>query len=322
VSAPGPVAEPAAEPVLGPASESATATAAETEEAPRTYAPDFLQEMFANPLDAGYFDAAERRERLGPPGTSSRRFGVVIRTIALVATGLLLAIAYQQTVAARPETNAVQKGLLSDIQTQQTTTDALARQADALRAEVTKSRNASLDSGVVRQLTDLEAATGLGPVRGDGVMVSMSDGPAPIDPVTNQPEGQYLGQVLDLDLQTVTNELWRDGAEAIAINGQRLTATSTIRTAGLAILVDFVPLAEPYVISAIGPGDLGKSLRDSPTGAQYERFISSYGMHFTITSHDNLSLPSAPDPQLTYATTGSPPSPAPPSPTPSPSGGH
>jgi uncharacterized protein YlxW (UPF0749 family) len=148
----------------------------------------------------------------------------------------------------------------------------------------------------------------------------MADGPAPIDPVTNQPEGDYLGQVLDIDLQTVTNELWRDGAEAISINGQRLIATSTIRTAGQAILVDFVPLTEPYQISAIGPRNLGVTLRDSPTGAQYERFISSYGMHFTITSHDNLSLPAAPDPQLQYATTG--PAPAPVSPSPSPSGGH
>jgi uncharacterized protein YlxW (UPF0749 family) len=288
--------------------------------AKRTYAPDFLQEMFANPLDAGYFDAAERRERLGPPSESSRRVGFLIRMVALVATGLLLAVAYEQTVAAKPETNAVQQGLLNDVHTQQTTTDALARQAATLQAEVTKSRNASLDSGVVAQLTNLEAQTGLGPVKGGGVIVSMADGPAPTDPVTNQPETTYLGQVLDIDLQAITNELWRDGAEAISINGQRLISTSTIRTAGQAILVDFVPLAEPYEVSAIGPGNLGKTLQDSPTGAQYERFISSYGMHFTITSHDNLSLPAAPDPQLRYATTGKPPVPL--APSPSPSGGH
>jgi uncharacterized protein YlxW (UPF0749 family) len=151
------------------------------------------------------------------------------------------------------------------------------------------------------------------------VIVSISDGPAPVNPVTGQPQGVYLGRVQDNDLQILVNELWRRGAEAVSINGQRLTATSAIRTAGNAILVDFVPLQEPYRISAIGP-KLAPKLRDSPIGHQYEGFITSYGMHFTIESHDNLSLSAAPDPQLKYATTPAPPSPPPPSPTPS--GGH
>ncbi len=192
-------------------------------------------------------------------------------------------------------------------------TDGLERQAAALRLEVTKLRNAALNSSDAQRLTNLEAETGLGAVTGDGVIVSIADGPAPVNPVTNQPEGAYIGRVQDSDLQVLANELWRDGAEAIAINGQRLTATSAIRTAGDAILVDFVPLQEPYRITAIGPDDLADKLRDSPLGHVYEGFISSYGMHFSIDANDNLSLPAAPDPQLKYATTGTPPSTAPPS---------
>ncbi|HEY2793843.1 MAG TPA: DUF881 domain-containing protein [Micromonosporaceae bacterium] len=287
-------------------------------EAARTYTPDFLQEMFANPLDAGYFDAAERRKSAGPLRASSRRIGFVLRMIALVGTGLLLAVAYQQTVAAKPETNKVTTGLVKDVHTQQKSTDGLAQKANTLRTEVTKLRNASLDAGSVKALTNLEAQTGLGPVAGSGAVVTMSDGPAPLDPITNQPEGNYLGRVQDLDLQTITNELWREGAEAISINGQRLTSTSTIRTAGDAILVDLVPLSEPYVISAIGPDNLAQQLQSSDVGATYERFISSYGMHFSIAKDDRLSLPAAPDPQLQYATVIPPSAPA----TPSPSGGH
>jgi uncharacterized protein YlxW (UPF0749 family) len=320
--------EPAPAPVPTPAKPSLGETA-------RTYAPDFLQEMFANPLDAGYSDAAERRKQYGPPSASSRRFGFGLRTIALVATGLLLAVAYHATVAAKPETSKVQSGLVSDVRQRQASTDGLENEASLLRAEVTRLRNAALDSSDVQQLTNLEALTGLGAVRGSGAVVSMADGPAPVDPVTGQPEGDYLGRVLDDDLQTICNELWRDGAEAISINGQRLISTSAIRRAGDAILVDFVPLSEPYVISAIGPNNMAKALHDSPVGAQYERFIDTYGMHFTITSHDNLSLPAAPDPQLRYATTGStsapttpspsdtsPAAPSPSAPSPSPSGGH
>ncbi len=60
------------------------------------------------------------------------------------------------------------------------------------------------------------------------------------------------GRVLSKDLQVVTNALWEAGAEAISINGQRLTARSAIRFAGDAILVNYRPLTRPYVISAIG----------------------------------------------------------------------
>jgi uncharacterized protein YlxW (UPF0749 family) len=289
-------------------------------ETARTYAPDFLQEMFANPLDAGYADAAARRERDGAPRPGTRRTGFGLRTLSLVLIGVLFAVAYHQTVAAKPEQSKVQAGLVGDVRARQSTTDELERQANTLREQVTKLRNSALDSSAARALTNLEAGTGLAKVNGDGVVVTMSDGPAPVNPVTNQREGDNLGQVLDLDLQTVVNELWRDGAAAVAINNQRLTSTSAIRRAGNAILVDFVPLSEPYQIAAIGPKNLGAALRDSPTGAQYQRFTSTYGMHFTIAPQDNMSLPAAPDPQLRYATTPSTPSPSPPSP--SPSGGR
>jgi uncharacterized protein YlxW (UPF0749 family) len=294
----------------------------------RAFAPDFLLEMFANPLDAGYTDAAEHRARVGPESAASRRVGVGLRTVALVLIGLLLAIAYQQTIAAKPATNKAQKALVTDVRSRQARTDDLERQAAALRVQVTKLRNAALNSSYAERLTALEAETGLGAVTGGGVVVSISDGPAPVNPVTGQAEGSYLGRVQDNDLQVLVNELWRDGAEAIAINGQRLTATSAIRTAGPAILVDFVPLQQPYQISAIGP-NLDSKLRDSPTGRQYQGFITSYGMHFTIAAHDNLSLPAAPDPQLKYATPLTPPtsppattSPSGPPPSSPPPGGH
>jgi small basic protein len=63
------------------------------------------------------------------------------------------------------------------------------------------------------------------------------------------------GRVRDRDMQRVVNGLWESGAEAISINGQRLTALSAIRAAGDAILVDNKPLVPPYTVLAVGDGE-------------------------------------------------------------------
>ncbi|CAM5647734.1 membrane protein [Streptomyces purpurascens] len=55
-------------------------------------------------------------------------------------------------------------------------------------------------------------------------------------------------------MQRVVNGLWESGAEAVSINGQRLTALSAMRAAGDAILVDNKPLVPPYTVLAVGAG--------------------------------------------------------------------
>src|SRR5206468_4334588 len=134
-----------------------------------------------------------------------------------------------------------------------------------------------------------------------GTVVKLVDAAPPVDPVTGKANGKNLGVVLDRDLQRVTNELWHDGAEAISINGERLTATSTIRRAGSTILVDYRPISSPYLVSAIGPGDLDKRFTGSPTGQRFSGYVSAYGLQMSVSAKGDLTLPAAPDPQLHYA---------------------
>ena len=72
------------------------------------------------------------------------------------------------------------------------------------------------------------------------------------------------GRVIAKDLQYVTNALWESGAEAISINGKRLTSTSSIRFAGSAIIVDYRPLTRPYVITALGDPQRFLAFADGP----------------------------------------------------------
>jgi uncharacterized protein YlxW (UPF0749 family) len=269
----------------------------------RRHPSDFLTEMFRNPLDAGYAEAARRRAERGPDSLRRRLAGRTGRGIVLVATGFLLMIAYHQTIATRPESSRVRAGLLADVRGRQHETDVLQQQADRLRDDVSRQRDAALAAAGTdaSALNRLELATGTGKVRGPGTVVRLVDAAPPVDPVTGKPTGKNLGVVLDRDLQKVTNELWHDGAEAIAINGERLSATSTIRTAGSTILVDFRPISSPYLVTAIGPEDLDRRFSDSRTGQLFRAIASQYGMQVSVDRKGDLTLPAAPDPQLHYA---------------------
>ncbi|WP_422769555.1 DUF881 domain-containing protein [Plantactinospora sp. WMMC1484] len=272
-----------------------------TEQGKRTYTPDFLTELFRNPLDAGYVDAAARRADSGPATGWRRSVPRAVSLLTLVVLGLLLSVAYRQTMAAEPSRSNARAGLVEQIKQREAENAALTARADGLRAEVARQRDAALSGSAAANLRNLEAATGLGRVRGDGLVVRVADAPVTSDAVTGA-GGTNLGRVLDRDLQDIANALWSAGAEAIAINGQRLTAMSTIRAAGGAILVDFKPVIGPYEVSAIGPGQLERRFRDSAAARLMESVSEEYGTSFEFRGVDDLTLPAATEPRLRYAT--------------------
>lgn len=280
-----------------------------TEHDRRAFTPDFLTELFRNPLDPGYADAAEQRRRASSPTGWPRSVPRTISVVTLVLLGFLLAVAYRQTMAAEPSRSEARAGLVAQIKQREAANYALTARADRLRDEVARQRDAALSGDAAANLRNLEAGTGLGRVRGDGVLVRVADAPTKADAVTGT-GGTDLGRVLDRDLQDVANALWSGGAEAISINGQRLTATSTIRAAGGAILVDFKPVIGPYEVSAIGPGQLERRFRDSAAARLLGSVAEEHGMSFEFRSVDDLTLPAATEPQLRYARPSPTPAPA------------
>jgi uncharacterized protein YlxW (UPF0749 family) len=279
----------------------------------RTFPTDMLTELFRNPLDPGYADAAERRAS-GPEVPAWRRQGAfALRMIVLLVTGLLLAVAYRHAIAAEPERARTQSGLVTEAQQARARADDLQRQADELRTQVDGLRAVALggSSAELQALREREAATGLAPVAGDGAVVQLADAPGVVDQNTGKQQVPDNGLVLDVDLQEVVNGLWNAGAEAISINGERLTATSTIRTAGEAILVDFQPVTGPYVISAIGPDDLTDRFEKSGSAARMRGLANQYGLRFSVRDAEDMQLPAAgTDIPLRYARPESSPSPS------------
>ncbi|MFF5181550.1 DUF881 domain-containing protein [Micromonospora sp. NPDC000316] len=290
---------------------STTPTPPERPRPDRVYAPDFLTELFRNPLDPGYADAAAARGRLGSstPAQGWRAWsGRSISMFVVVVLGFLFAVAYRQTMADEPGRAQARSGLVAQIKDRESQTDRLSTRADQLREEVSRQRDAALTGSAAARLRDLEASTGLGRVRGDGVVVRLADAPGKADAVTGAGAGPP--RVLYSDLQGVANALWSAGAEAVAINGQRLTSTSTIRSAGEAILVDFRPVTGPYEVSAIGPRSMRRAYDDSRNAALMRQVAQETGLSFGLRSADNLTLPAAPEPQLRYARPSVSPSPS------------
>jgi uncharacterized protein YlxW (UPF0749 family) len=274
----------------------------------RTFTPDFLTELFRNPLDPGYADAAARKAVEGDRTGVSKWTTRGVSALTLTALGFLLVVAYQQTVADEPSRTKARAALIEQVQNRRDETVRLQGQADKLGDDVSALREKELGGAAVAQLRDLEAATGLASVRGAGAKIMLGDGPTPVNPVTG--ERNLVARVKDTDLQLATNALWSQGAEAISINGQRLTATTTIRQAGEAILVDQQPVSTPYEVLAIGPDDLAGEFRDGYAGRFFKQLVGKYGMSFDAIGVKDVTLEAATELKLRVAQ----PSTAPPAP--------
>lgn len=109
------------------------------------------------------------------------------------------------------------------------------------------STNNSLIASMKNQIDYLSLLSGTTDVKGEGVIITLSDGETPSDTSTRTDT-----LVHDSDVLTVVNELKAAGAEAISVNGQRIISTSAIRCVGPVIQVNYQKVAAPFEIKAIG----------------------------------------------------------------------
>jgi uncharacterized protein YlxW (UPF0749 family) len=227
----------------------------------------------------------------------------------LVALGLVTGTAAAQVRKRDAAASTVRAELVDDVQRRTADSDALASQATRLRREVSGLQDRALRAtgaggAVAQQLADLQIATGVGPVTGPGLVVRLDDAPSTDDTDADRGGQASSGRVLDRDLQDAVNGLWAAGAEAVAINGLRLSSLTAIRSAGEAILVDYRPLSPPYTLRAIGdPGDLDAGFADGPAGRRLATLASAYGLELVIRRSDKQTLPGAGEPTLRVATT-------------------
>ena len=268
-----------------------------------------LTELLEQHLDPSY-EVAVRRRKESPPSRRELRAGLLARNLMFLVIGALLATAFTQASADAPQAERTRAALAQDAREQAALTDSLQRDAVRLRGQVASERASALaGSATGRQaqarLAVLEVAAGQVSLRGPGLVVTLGDAADEPDPVTGdeQPtDPNDAGKVQDRDLAEVVNELWRAGAEAVSVDGQRLSPTSTIRAAGQAILVDFRPVSSPYEVRAIGHADRMQALfTDTEVAQAFATFVQLYGMQFTTRRVASMTVPAAPSTDLKYA---------------------
>ena len=90
----------------------------------------------------------------------------------------------------------------------------------------------------------------------------------------------------------MVDELWGAGAEAIAVNGERITPTSAIIDVGTSLLVNSAYLAPPYQVTALGPPDLYDRLSESPGFVDFVRARSEgYGIRISLAEPGSVDIP-------------------------------
>ena len=200
-------------------------------------------------LDADYEHVAARRRARGQDVDTHP---VPRRTAGLVLLvfGLLVTVAAVQTSRNASANDASRESLIQQIDLRRQDVNQLQKQLDQEQSRVLSLQTELNGVATERQATQarlerLQVRTGFGAVSGPGVQVSVNSAPGSA--------GSEL--VRDSDLTLLTDALWAAGAEAISVNGQRLTVLSAFRNVGIGILLNSQPINPPYVFNVVGqPG--------------------------------------------------------------------
>lgn len=247
-----------------------------------------LREVLDNPLDAGYRQWAESAKgTLQPPPLSWWRRGAVVAACAVIGAG---AVWSARELRPQVQSDSARSLLVEEIGQRRAEGDALSAENARALAEVDRLQRdalAGVDEAVLERARELGIVSGQTPVRGEGIVVQLTDSAA-----AQQGEpGTEDQRVQDVDLQVVVNALWASGAEAIAINGQRLGMTSAIRTAGQAVLVNLEPIVSPYRIEVIGdPNDLQTNLSRTSAATHLSVLRETYDISVDIRRAKDLEL--------------------------------
>jgi uncharacterized protein YlxW (UPF0749 family) len=226
--------------------------------------------------------ASSERTRLGHS---------LVLLLPAVLFGLLVSVQWRTQAERNELTVRYNTPLLDAANTLRNEQTSLKLQLADLRAELDRIQSsASTQSGAARDLQaridDLKLIAGLNERSGDGVTITLDDA-----------RGSAVKDIEksichNTDLTDIVNQAWRGGAEAIAINDERIVGSSSIYCVGSTIMVNGTLMSPPFSVVVIGPQNALLSAYDDPTQLRdIKQRRDVYGLGFRVSRTSGLRLP-------------------------------
>jgi uncharacterized protein YlxW (UPF0749 family) len=202
-----------------------------------------------------------------------------------------IAVVAVRSRAASPQVRLPRRYQLAAlIERQRTATADLERQVGDLRHQVDQLRASSNGSrassdALEQQVRAAGLAAGLEAMKGAGVKVTLDD-----STLEKAPSGNVNDLVIhSQDVQGVVNALWEAGAEAVAVNGQRVVSTTAVLCVGNTLLVNGSVYSPPYEVTALGASE--QRFEDDRLVTRLHHDASSFGLRFSVSTDDHLKVP-------------------------------
>lgn len=221
----------------------------------------------------------------GPKRASGRKPSTLV--VGVIAGALITATALTaQGSDLRPARTTDLSDLVAEAKSRN---ESLQRQVESLRDQNEQLAAEQGTTTIIASDSDVQLAAGMTAVSGPAVSVSLSDSPVDYQPVG---VNQELLVIHEQDVQTFVNALWAGGAEAMTIQGQRVVSTTAVKCVGNTIVLEGVPYAPPYVITAIGDQDaLLKSLDDDPKVEIFQQYVAMHHLGYAEQRIAEIEMP-------------------------------
>jgi uncharacterized protein YlxW (UPF0749 family) len=160
--------------------------------------------------------------------------------------------------------------------------------ADGLRRQVAGFQKARGEGGAgpSTELTTMRERMGLVAAEGPGLVVTLDDSSE-----RQSPSGNLNDLVIhSQDVQAVANGLWAAGAEALAVNGQRVVPTSAILCVGNTLLINGTVHSPPFRFTAVGAG-LHNAFMSDPLVARFAEDADRFKLGFKVEDKDRVGVP-------------------------------
>jgi uncharacterized protein YlxW (UPF0749 family) len=227
-----------------------------------------------------------------PNADRTRLAHSLVLLLPAVLFGLLVSVQWRTQSERNELTIRYNTPLLDAAKTLQNEQTALKGQLADLRAELDQIQvSASTQSGAGKELQaridDLKKVAGLSERTGDGVLITLDDARS-----ASAIKDVEKSICHNTDLTDIVNQAWRGGAEAIAINDERIVGSSSIYCVGSTIMVNGTLMSPPFSVVVIGPpNDLLASYDDPSQLRDIKQRRDVYGLGFRVSRAGGMRVP-------------------------------